>query len=230
MFSEAEVLASGQNKAHNTPLWTPFPPPGCLPDLRVGPASLTSPALAGSLPLAPPGKPFKKHSCLQLPSPGRESAPERPSLLGGRLGSTSPSLSPSRWSLSVLSRPHDRAFLVITILFLVTRGQHFRLGLWRKRKLQRVVCGRDAGGHAGWPSPGRRLQPRRPPPEGCRVPRLPDLAQSHGPCLGLVFLIREKWLARAGPPLCSAQKPWGAHPSPHLGSTACGRGASGGSA
>ena len=35
----------------------PGPPPGDLPDLGIEPVSLMSPALAGSLPLVPPGKP-----------------------------------------------------------------------------------------------------------------------------------------------------------------------------
>ena len=34
----------------------PFPPPEDLPDPDVEPATLVSPALAGRLPLAPPGK------------------------------------------------------------------------------------------------------------------------------------------------------------------------------
>ena len=37
----------------------PFPPPGDLPDPGIEPVSFMSPAWkAGSLPLAPPGKPF----------------------------------------------------------------------------------------------------------------------------------------------------------------------------
>ena len=35
----------------------PLPPPGDLPNPGIKPVSLTSPALVGSLPLAPPGKP-----------------------------------------------------------------------------------------------------------------------------------------------------------------------------
>ena len=35
----------------------PSPPPGNFPDPGVKPATLMSPALASSLPLAPPGKP-----------------------------------------------------------------------------------------------------------------------------------------------------------------------------
>jgi len=37
----------------------PCPPPGDLPDLGIKSESLMSPALAGSLPLVPPGKPLK---------------------------------------------------------------------------------------------------------------------------------------------------------------------------
>ena len=56
--------------AHQTPLsirlsrqkyWSrlPFPPPGDLPDPRIEPKSLVSPALAGGFfPLVPPGKPL----------------------------------------------------------------------------------------------------------------------------------------------------------------------------
>ena len=36
----------------------PFPTPGDLPDPGIEPASLGSPALTDSLPLAPPGKPM----------------------------------------------------------------------------------------------------------------------------------------------------------------------------
>ena len=37
----------------------PFPSPGDLPDPGIQPMSLMSPALGGSLPLLPPGKPVK---------------------------------------------------------------------------------------------------------------------------------------------------------------------------
>ena len=41
----------------------PFPSSGDLPDREIKPASLTSPALAaGSLPLAPPGKPISQYA------------------------------------------------------------------------------------------------------------------------------------------------------------------------
>jgi len=37
----------------------PLPPPGDLPDPGIEPMSFVSPALAGRLPLTPPGKPKK---------------------------------------------------------------------------------------------------------------------------------------------------------------------------
>ena len=36
--------------------WLPCPPPGDIPNTGIKPVSLMSPALAGSVPLAPPGK------------------------------------------------------------------------------------------------------------------------------------------------------------------------------
>ena len=65
----SQLSATPWTAAHQAPLsmgfprqeyWSglPFPSPGDLLDLRIEPASLVSPALqAGSLPLAPPGKP-----------------------------------------------------------------------------------------------------------------------------------------------------------------------------
>ena len=47
----------------------PCPPPGDLPGPGIKPVSLMFPALAvGSLPLAPPGKPFIDHKRLKLTS------------------------------------------------------------------------------------------------------------------------------------------------------------------
>ena len=49
----------------------PFPSPGDLPNPRIKPGSLTSPALAGGfLPLVPPGKPIIKCSTYQIPIVG----------------------------------------------------------------------------------------------------------------------------------------------------------------
>ena len=68
-FSHVQLCATLWTVAHKAPLsmgfsrqeyWSglPCPPPGDLPDPRIEPASLTSPALAvGSLPLGQPGKP-----------------------------------------------------------------------------------------------------------------------------------------------------------------------------
>ena len=69
-FSPVRLFATLWTVAYQAPLntgfsrqeyWSglPWPPPGELPDPETEPASLTSPALAaGSLPLAPPGKPY----------------------------------------------------------------------------------------------------------------------------------------------------------------------------
>ena len=51
----------------------PCPPPGGLPDPGIKPASLTSPALAaGTLPLAPPGKPRVVYLLIS----GKDASPE----------------------------------------------------------------------------------------------------------------------------------------------------------
>ena len=42
----------------------PFPPLGDLPDPGTEPASPASPALAGRLPLSPPGRPLEFHTTL----------------------------------------------------------------------------------------------------------------------------------------------------------------------
>ena len=69
-FSWVRLFATPGTVAHQAPLsmgfsrqeyWSelPCPPPGDLPDPEIKPASLMSPALqAGSLPLAPLGKPY----------------------------------------------------------------------------------------------------------------------------------------------------------------------------
>ena len=65
----------------------PFPSPGNLPDPGIEPASLMSPTLkAGSLPLAPPGKPINS-SLLGYRSDGpklllKETCPEQDSMAG----------------------------------------------------------------------------------------------------------------------------------------------------
>ena len=68
-FSHVRLFATPWTVPHQAPLpmefsiqeyWSglPCPPPGDLPDPGIEPASLTFPAWqAGSLPLAPPGKP-----------------------------------------------------------------------------------------------------------------------------------------------------------------------------
>ena len=72
-FSHVRLFATLRTVAHQAPLpmgffrqkyWSrlPFPPPGDLPDPRIEPESLTSPALAGGFfPLVPPGKPLITH-------------------------------------------------------------------------------------------------------------------------------------------------------------------------
>ena len=82
-LSRVRLCATPRTVAHQAPLsmgfprqeyWSglPFPPPGDLPNTETEPTpSLTSPALAGSLPLAPPGKPhqfaLKLHESFQIP-------------------------------------------------------------------------------------------------------------------------------------------------------------------
>ena len=68
-FSHVQLFVTPWTIAHQAPLsmgfsrqeyWSrlPFPPPGCLPNPGIEPASLMFPALqTGSLLLAPPGKP-----------------------------------------------------------------------------------------------------------------------------------------------------------------------------
>lgn len=94
VLSEAEVLASGSNKAHSTHLWTPSPPQGVFPTRGSGLRLWRCLRWQGSLPAASPGKPLKKHSGLQLPSTGRALAPERrppaPPRLAGVSGSAAP--------------------------------------------------------------------------------------------------------------------------------------------
>ena len=67
-FSPVRLFATQWAVAHQGPLFMEFPrqeywsglscpPPGDLPNPGIEPQSLTSPALGGSLPLVPPGKP-----------------------------------------------------------------------------------------------------------------------------------------------------------------------------
>ena len=75
-FSRVQLFATPWTVASQAPLsmgfprqefWSglPFPPPEDLPDPEVEPATLVSPALAGRLPLATPGKPNSYTSVME---------------------------------------------------------------------------------------------------------------------------------------------------------------------